>query len=69
MDLDRFYLRLSDPSPHRQQVGLSDSPEKRESDDTVSLTSAFIKCSGLKPLRMELQPVCFMSFSTNLTNH
>ena len=49
MDLDRFYLRLSDPSPHRQQVGLSDSPEKRESDDTVSLTSAFIKCSGLSP--------------------
>ncbi len=35
------YQHFSDPSPHRQQVGLSDSPEKRESDDPVSLTSFF----------------------------
>jgi len=37
------YLDIFDPSPHRQQVGLSDSPEKRESDEPISVASIFVK--------------------------
>jgi hypothetical protein len=31
-------------NPHRQQVGLSDSPEKRESDYSECVLSNFVKC-------------------------
>ncbi len=36
-------LLVSDPSPHRQQVGLSDYPVKRESDYTEIVWSIFVK--------------------------
>ena len=38
------YQHFSDPSPHRQQVGLSDSPEKRESDEPVSVANEIKIC-------------------------
>ena len=43
--LKPLILLVSDPSPHRQQVGLSDYPVKRESDYTESVVSIF--CSKL----------------------
>jgi len=38
-----YHLSFFDPSPHRQQVGLSDSPVKRESDYTEIVSSIFVK--------------------------
>ena len=47
--LKPLILLVSDPSPHRQQVGLSDSPVKRESDYTESVVSIFVKSRYINP--------------------
>ena len=52
--LKPLIILVSDPSPHRQQVGLSDYPVKRESDYTESVVSIF--CSKLA---WELMTDCF----------